>query len=36
MLLIAAAFIGGLAVEHYLGIWDKSVGRLWSWIRNKV
>ncbi len=36
MLLIAVAFIGGLGVEHYLGLWDKSVGKLWTLIRNKL
>ncbi len=35
MVLIVVAFIGGLAVEHYLGLYDKSVGKLWTLIRNK-
>ena len=35
MLLIAIAFGAGLGVEHYLGIYDKSIGRVWAYIRNK-
>jgi hypothetical protein len=36
LLYVALAFAGGLAVEHYLGLYDKSVGRLWALIRSKV